>query len=416
MQVVAKKYVLQSAMDKAFGIASKSSATPALQNVLLEANEHGCWMTGSDGEISTIVFIEQIEVAEPGSLMLPPKMHDIVKSCPDADISINSENGKIFISCEMANWELRQEQLEYPEIETPEDEVVEIPKEILADALTRCKPAISSENIRAMFAFVQVDKKRMRATDGSKFHQVDFDFPIDGLIPARAVAEVTRCIKSMALENVNVGQNERNYTFKFDSDLLIVTKHVAEYPDIDTHMLKPALAYAQRLSVDRKAFSDAVKRVSLTADPDTNYLVMEIADGKINLSTLDKYGNNSRESVEVYWEGNPRRLGVNHNYLMDMLSALAGAECVIMLGDDKPPRLTNLCFKDENFTGVLVQLRPDLGEAAKGSKRTRAAQEGPIGWKPKPKVSGKKAGKKSEALSALEEETPAEEVDKVIEE
>jgi len=304
MEISVKKYIIVAAFDKAFGVAARTTAVPAFQNVLFSVKNEGTTISGGDGEVHTVVAVEQIEVNEEGKVLIPPKIHDIVKLCPDADINIKTENGVIIVECEQTVWNIRQEYLEYPSLDVGEaEEAVLIPKLDLSKALQRCKPAIDSQNIRMMYSYIQVADNKMRATDGSKFHQVDFPYRIDGLIPTKAVNEILKYIKSMAVEEVFVSQTDRHYVFGFDSDRLIVTKHAVEYPDVEGSMLKPAMKNNCRLALDKKLFIDAVKRVALTADTDTNYMVCRLSEDLLNLLTVDKYGNSSSEVVDVYWSG-----------------------------------------------------------------------------------------------------------------
>ena len=380
MRLIAKKFIIQSLLDKSFAVAPRSGPTAAFQQVKVEAENGQVSVTGSDGEISLIARTTQVDIEEEGEVLFPSKVHDIIKLCADEDITLWTDEGIIKVESEGAHWEVVCENIEYPDIMEDADDSVQISKELMLQSLNRCRPAIDSDNIRASFAFVQISDGYMRATDGNKFGQMEFPADLELLIPSRALQEIIRLLRGMALEDVGVGQNPRCHIFNFDHDTLIVSKHIVDYPDVKTAMLDPALENDQRLSVNRRQFIDAVKRVGLVADEDTCFLKLDIGDGKLHIASLDKFGNNAYEDLEIHWEGEDRSIGVNHNNLIDVLSSTTGGEIIMTLGEDEGSKLSSLCFLNDEFTGVLMQLRPDLGKAMEGSDRVRAAQIEPVGW------------------------------------
>jgi len=370
-------------LDRAFAVASKTAAAPVLQNVWLEAYSSDdaptVKVTGSDSEITMVVQSNQVLIEEEGNALLPSKVHDIVKLCPDSEITIETDEKAATITCLAAFWEIRLESDTYPDIETDHVPVCEIPKDSLQAAITRCRGAISSDAIRAMFLFIQVTGEKMRATDGNRFHQVDFPFPMEAQIPARGVAEILRRLRAMSMENVEIGETDRHYTFKLDEDMLIVTKHTTEYPDVERAILNPSLENDIALQIDRKAMIEVVKRVAITADPDTSYMTLVFNDDTIQLSTLDKFSNQSKEVIDIHWPHPELTVGVNHEHYLGVLSAMSTPQIQMTLKSTGGNN-ASLGFSEEGFVGVLVQLRQDLGDAAKGSDRVRPAQMDPTGW------------------------------------
>jgi DNA polymerase III sliding clamp (beta) subunit (PCNA family) len=380
MRLVSKKYILQSLLDKTFGLAPRSGPNISLRQVKLVCDENSLTALGSDGELSLVSVTPQVDVQETGVVLIPARVHDIIKACPDEDVTFSSTESHIEIDAGGAHWTIVIEQQEYPEIDEESDQEIEVSKDILLKSLTRCRPAVDSESIRASYAFIQIKDGHMRATDGNKFHQIAFPYDADILLPSRAVGEVIKLSRSMALENVTIGQNDRCYVMRFDYDTLIISKHNVEYPDVETVMLNPALQHDQRISADLKGLVAAVKRVGLLADEDTKFMSASLSNGELRLSTSDKYGNKAYESMPIFWEAEDRTLGMNHDHLLDVLSSISGGDVTIHVGEDKGARLSSMCFLNEDFTAVLMQLRTDLGEAMKGSDRVRAGQQEPSGW------------------------------------
>ena len=365
MNIKVSKSTLLGALDKAFSVTSRSAALPVLQAVKMIVEDGSMVLIGSDNELVVRVRVDQLDILEEGEGLFPSRFHEIVKLCPDSDIRIESNEEVAIIQCDNARWDIHLEMDEYPELDLSHEPKATVPKSDLVAALNACKDVLASARIRPAYHFVQLSSEYARATDGARLHQVNFTL-FDALLPARALGEITRRCRSMAVDEVEVGETERHLSFKFDDDLLFVTKQVTEYPDIDQHMLTPALAHESEFLVDRKGLIEATKRVALAANEDTNYLSIELRDdGSAFLKALDRQGNFASETVPVSWSHARREVGVNYDHLVSILSAMSGETVAVRIGEDSGPRRSSLCFRGGEFTGVLTQLRSNVGDAPK---------------------------------------------------
>lgn len=384
MNIAGRKYSWLNVLDKAFSVTSRSAAVPVLENVLVEERDSQARFVGSDGELTVVSFSDQLEFSGDGYMLLPPKVHDIVKLCPDAEIRIQLRNQYIIVECGSARWELSVTSDEYPAYPDPSafgTDPLMIPKDKFQEALRRVSPAIVTDNVRPMFMFVELSGGKMRATDGSRLHQVDFagfsELDVEALIPSRAINELSRRLKSISIDEIMYGETENQYLFGLGDTVLIAAKYVNEYPNVEGEMVSPALAHRHQIEVPLKAFRDVVKRVSLTADTETSYLGIGLSSESMLLSCMDKYGNVSREVIPVSWTGEDRTFGVNHRYLQDVLGVLSGDTAFLRFGPDSPPRLSSLSFLEDDFVGVLVQLRSDLQDITKSEYDRIRAEASP---------------------------------------
>lgn len=380
MKITARKYYFQTGLDKAFSVVNKATPHNAFLYVFVTAREGEVRFVGSDGSLTLVSVTQDITVEEEGSGLVPVKVHDYIKLCPDIELTLTVEEEAVHVTYEGSRLDCPIESLEYPDDYQRPEEWHMVPKGELQAALARCRPAIASESLQAVFSFVQVGKQVMRATDGFKLHQVAFPYPIEALLPSRAVPEILRRIRAMTGNEVSAGQDKGHYYFEFDAgDLLVITKHVTSYPDIDAHLLTPALRNDQPLVILRQEVIDAVKRVSLATDSRTNYLSLSLRSDHVLVEAVDRQGTLCREQISAEWKGPNRTLGLNSDFLMDVLSATAGRKLTIMLGKDALPRLSSLCFHDEGFTGVLLQLRAGLikeeATPEEAPRRRRRAKE-----------------------------------------
>ena len=79
-------------------IPSKTTL-PVLSNILLETEEDGVWMSGTDLVVSVRVKVPA-EIAEGGSLTAPgKKLQEITRELPDQPVEISTRSDQIELAC-----------------------------------------------------------------------------------------------------------------------------------------------------------------------------------------------------------------------------------------------------------------------------------------------------------------------------
>ena len=381
MRLTGKKYILQAAFDKAFSLV-KRNTSPALAQGYIGEIDGTVRLVGSDGEKALVVPLDQIEIENFKSCLIPSVVHDAIGRCPEADITIDVTDVEVLISSGNYNASFRQEMAEYPVPSLVFEQPTYIQKEDFQQALVRCLPAIQSPGVRPNFAFAQLTGSRVRATDGFKLHSAPLESSFSMLIPFGAINEIRKQMASMVKDVVAVVEQDNAYLFKFDETILRVTKHEVAYPDLDTHILAVSAPYDQHLAFNKKELMDVVKRSALASDEDTKYITLGLSADSLTVSSYDKYGNQSGESMAVQWKGYNRDLGVNYQHLVDLLTSYPDGEVNVFLGDDGDQRLSFLRFgpTDDGFLGVLTRLRSDLGGVVQTPTARVSNQPEQRGW------------------------------------
>ena len=362
MKIIGDKFVLQAAFDKAYSLVGRS-LNPVLSQAMLLADETGAHLIGSNGEQTLIVKMNDIVLEDPESCPLSKVVHDIIRSCEEGEVTLDISEQTVDISSAGAFWSVRREDAEYPLFDTDMEDSVTVSRDEMLEALRICRSALQSATIRPVFGFAHVKDGYMQSTDGSKFLRMPFDCPIEMLIPSDSLAGIQNRLRGMNSDEVYITETQKAYNFLFDEDMLIVTKHIADYPDLEERLVKATEVYEQFFSFDRDIVMDVVNRVSLTADPDTHYLNLAFTENHLVLSTQDRFGNRSTEEAEVYWPHADREIGVNWKFLMDTLTVYPDSEITVRIGEDQGPRLAYLRF-DEASNGllaILTRLASSLG-------------------------------------------------------
>ena len=109
MKFSCEKALLQSAILTASRAVSPKSTIPALEGLLLEAEENGTvFLTGYNQETGIRSAI-QADVSQPGSMVLPARLFgEIVRKLPDDMVLFQEEALKVHIACGYSEFDLLQ--------------------------------------------------------------------------------------------------------------------------------------------------------------------------------------------------------------------------------------------------------------------------------------------------------------------
>lgn len=360
-----KRFVLQILLEKAITVVPTRDVMPALKCFQFVVDPQRLRVVASDCELSLICSTPMISVTWPGTAVFPArKLLEIVKSSEDGDVKITVLGTTATIEIGRASWTLKLPGGDdYPPLPAiSEAEFTAVDKDSFRDAITAVRYAASRDPSRANLNIIDIHDGKLTASDGSRIQQIQVsDFPVSLRIPISAVDDLLRLLKMCDLDTIHVGQSEDHLIFRFGSDVFIVSKFRAQFPDMEEQMLRPALGNKHELDVDRHELVAAIKRVRINADTDTSAIALTLQNNQLTISTKDKFGNTAGESIDAVWSGGPRALVVNHRFLTDMIRTYGDITCTFKLGDDTVTRKSPLMLKNNETgsVGVCQQMMSD---------------------------------------------------------
>ena len=361
-----KKFALQHLLDKAASVVPSKDILPVLKNFQVEAKGGSVRVTATDLELSVVATSEMVTVTKEGSAVFPAKrLMEIVKEAEDGDLIITVKDGEAKVEVGRTHWTLKlMSGDDYPELpEIDKIEFHEIDRAKFVGWIRCVRYAAATETVRPSLMVIDIAGGQMRATDGVRFQQVTVgkEIPIDISIPINAVDDLVKILSTTEAPKVELGQDDESLFFKVGGDVFIAQKLNAVFPDLDEQLLKPALANDQILNVDRGDLVKAIKRVRITADPETNAVILALSTNKMNVKSKDKYGSTCEEELDVKWGGKDREIAFNHTHLLQMLGMTDLSSCEFRLGEDTKTRPSPLLLRDDaaGQVGMLNQLRVD---------------------------------------------------------
>jgi DNA polymerase-3 subunit beta len=372
-QFQTKKFTLQGLLEKAATVLPVSDPTPQLKNFQIEATKSKdakkpdqIRVIATDMELSVIASSTAVAVAQSGVVLYPGKrLLDLVEAADSGDLDVKVKDAKVSITVKKASWVLNTpDGSEYPEMPKPlEKNFKEVDRVKFLAALATVRYAATDE-VRPTLMMVDIVGGRMRTADGVRYHEVKLaDWPdgMDTHIPLPAVDVLVKLLRTTETQTVKVLDDEDYIAFRIGPDIYFANKLSVTFPPVDDMLVKPALTNKHRLAVDRGEFEAAIKRVRVTADPQTSAIVLELESNKVTITSQDAKGNMATEEINASWTDAPRKVSFNHRHLLDLLRAIDVKTCEFRLGNDTKQRRTSLLFMDEDThsLAVLQQLRPD---------------------------------------------------------
>jgi DNA polymerase-3 subunit beta len=359
-----KKFVLQVLLEKAITVVPVRDVMPVLKCFQFQVDRQRLRVVASDLEMSLIAATPMVSVTTPGIVCFPAKkLLEVVKTAADTDVHIRVKASTARICIGRAAWTL---QLpgghDYPAMPAiAEAEFTTVGRRPFLDAVHAVRYAASRDPSRSNLNIIDVRDGKLTACDGSRIQQIKIPSLHGNLrIPMSAVGDLIRLLKISELETVDVGQSTDKLIFRFGSDVFIVNKFEAQFPDMEAQMLRPALENRHTLTVDRAALVDAIRRVRINADLESSAIDLDFDDTELTISAKDKYGNTASETLDAAWNGRGKRsITVNHRYFAEMIDTYGDNTCTFRLGDDTKTRRTPLLLQSDKGVGVVQQMFSD---------------------------------------------------------
>ena len=371
MKFSCEKALLQSAINMTSRAVSPKSSIPALEGILLEA-ENRLRLTGYNLEIG-IRTVLPADVKEQGSLVLSARLFgDIIRKLPDDIVVFSSEKDMVNIKCGMSEFNiLGTSPEEFPELPTVEyQNTVGMQQAVLRSMISQTLFAVSDNESRPIhtgslfemdenqtLTVVSVDGYRLalrREQAVNKEGAESFSF----VVPRTALSEVEK-ICGDTEELIYIVQGSRHVMFKLGDTMLISRRLEGEF-----------LAYQQAiprnnpivLKADKRQLLDCIDRVSLIiTEKQKSPLRCLFEDGAVQIRTNTAIGN-AYDQCALEGDGKGVEIGFNNKYLMDALKAAPADEVTVELNTAISPCIIVPSKGEESFIYMVLPVRLKAGE------------------------------------------------------
>ena len=370
MKFTCEKALLQSAISTTSRAVSPKSSIPALEGILLEADQD-LRLTGYNLETGIRTTVPA-EISEPGTLVLGARLFgEIVRKLPDDMVSFQSTNYTVNIKCGMSEFHiLGTDPEEFPELPAVEyQNTFQIPQSRLRAMIGQTLFAVSTNESRPIHtgSLFEVDEEGLTIVSVDGYRLALRREPIDKkegaesfsfVAPGPALSEVEKICGDVD-EEVSVTQGARHVMFKVGSTMLVARRLEGEF-----------LAYRQaiprnnpiRVEGETRTLLASIDRVSLIiSDKLKSPLRCIFDDNALRLSTKTAIGD-ANDVCPIQGSGGGLEIGFNNKYLMDALKAAPADRVRLELSTGVSPCIMLPVEGEENFLYMVLPVRLKAGE------------------------------------------------------
>jgi len=345
-----KQFVLQPMVEKAKSVVSEKLKA-SFSNILFETKDGVLFVSGTDGIVSISCSTALVDSDKNYIFLVDSKkVMDLVKTLPsDADIDIKIEEDSVGFYSGKSMWMLPmyKDVEEFPDMIYPgsvTDWKSEFEREPFLKGLNRVIYAVSRKS-EEVGRIIQIKKGRAKAHEGvGKYHEADVGCSADISILAETADHVLNLLRLSEAPDVRMTVFSNYFIMEVGDDLIKGGLPVKEFRDLGS-AVEDVKQARRKLITNKSDLVDCIKRVSIMADPRTNYVELHISEKELTVKAETSTGGVAKDTIEAEWNDVDCKLCVNCTLLQELISTIGAANfCLTVTGD---------LGSNKSFIGVL---------------------------------------------------------------
>jgi DNA polymerase-3 subunit beta len=360
--------IARSEMADALAVVAKAlssrSTLPILSGVLITASDGQLELQATDLEIS-VKHTAPALVEKEGGIVLPGKLlNDIVRSLPDAAVSVETEAETAHITCAQSAFTVRTlPPADFPRFpEVAVEKQMKLTGNVLSATVRQVARAVSRDETRAVITGVLMVTEgpslRLVATDSYRLalrERILDTAPgedIEVVVPGRALDEVSRL--AQGADEVVIGISHNQVIFEIGSTVFVTRKIEGNFPNYRQLLPKETNS---TVDVPVEELTAAVKRVALMAQHNAPIkLAVNVEDMTLSLTATTQDLGDASEDLMVKAEGENVEIAFNHGFFLDGLASADAEEVSLSIQNSLKPGLITTP-QDEGFLYLLMPVR-----------------------------------------------------------
>jgi DNA polymerase III sliding clamp (beta) subunit (PCNA family) len=341
MKIIFPNVILSSMLVKVSKTASTgSSNNEVLKHLLIQANDHGCAMVGTNMELSGVVRSSEVEVERSGIVLLPALMLKRISDHAGDLITLETiEDDQVEISTDGTSWKLYcLDHSLFPEVPRISPNAQQVPRAMFLEALNFTKAAVGQDQSRPSLTFVSFDERGAYSTDGTRAHYHRVPEPPVGLqVSILAIPPLIAQLRVCTDDFISIDVGQTHIVYQIGSDWFASRIMDIDFPDVRHQLLEPRLtSHTQSLSVGRQRLLLAINRAQVIADDRKKSVVsLRLMEGVCEVSSVSMKGDSSNSRIPVSFDGTERRITLFADGLLDLLRVVSDEMVEFLLHPSK---------------------------------------------------------------------------------
>ncbi|HVM16107.1 MAG TPA: DNA polymerase III subunit beta [Gaiellaceae bacterium] len=341
---------------------STRTAVQVLLGVMLRAEGGQLHLAATDMELSLRASLDADVEDEGAAVVAGRLLVDLAKLLPAGQVTIEhrAEEGVVRVECGAASYRLHTYSVEdfprLPDVDAIETFAVE--RDALLKTIGQVSRSASRDESRPVLTGILVrfeaGKLVMAATDSYRLSVKETSLAgsapdLEAIIPARALAEVTRLAAGSG--EVEIGVQENQIVFRAGETTLTTRRIDGQFPNY--RQLLPE-TFEHEVTLSRAELLEVVRRTAVMAQRNSP-LRLRFADGELTISAQTQDVGESRETIPAAWSGEPLEIGFNAEFLREGLESVPADEVTLKLISPLRPGLVT--GEADDFWYLIMPIR-----------------------------------------------------------
>ncbi len=361
----------QEEMHKALQTVQKAIPvrTPlnVLKGICLELKGNVLTLTATDLELGIRTCIH-VQGLEEGSIILPERFVEIVKSLPPGSVEMRVEEK----SCMAV---LTYEDIEFQLHGFPAEEFPAFPHKgeghpdalipgfLLNTMLNKTLITVSTDQSKPAFTGVnfQMEGDTLCLTSSDTFRLSMITDKIKDMlmedtqfiVPAKSLRELMRVVKEHDVVSLTVVKGLA--IFGFGETLLTTSLLADKFPNISRVI--PTDAFTT-ITVNKNLLEMALGRTSLLADSEIHTVVLDVQKSRITLHSQSALGTNHEIVPVKTFEGEEVTLIMNIRFISDVMKVITGSEVLLLFKGKNGPCVVKPTT-GEDYLYLALPIKPE---------------------------------------------------------
>ena len=336
MKFVCDSAALAKACSAVQRTVSSKSTMPALEGILIKAEQNRILLFGYDLEVGTETEIEADVFSEGAALLNAKHLCDILRLIPGETVTFESDERSICkIQSEATSYKLIGINPEdFPDMPVVESKnTITINQGLLKDMIKRTIFSVSVSERNPVHCGVKFEisngKIVLVSVDGSRLsvrrEAIDYSGdPVSFVVPSKALGEITRLSENDD-DDYGIIVSSRHICIKTGN--YKTTSRLLEGNFIDYNSTIPA-TYTTNVTANVQDVIESIERTSLIITDRTNPVKLRIEGGALHFSCSTSIGT-ANDVVHADVEGAGLDIGFNNKFLLEALKATLDEEVYI---------------------------------------------------------------------------------------
>ena len=371
MRFTISKEQFQKGLSAAGRAVPSKSTLPILANLMLDLNERGLEITGSNSEItirSTVPYRKDDReiirnVGLGSTLVNAKKVVDIVRAMDGEEVSVEVIDDAIMkIDDDRSSFRLNCIKAEeYPDIDLePSGTLFDIPCATLAGLVEQSAFAASVREQRQILTALHLEAENGRliatATDSARLARkevpIESEVRFVANIPARLISDIVKMFDNAQMVTVSV--TDRKMLFDFERTIVSSRLIPGDYPL--TRSIIPQ-NFNDTLEANASELLGAMNRVRIVSSDSEPVVTLSMREEEVEVSAKSDASGSALEKISTFqYTGDRLDVSFNSQFVIDAIRAVRSEDVLIcFLGEMKPFVVKNP--KDDSVVELITPMR-----------------------------------------------------------